>query len=300
MPVICRDMKSNRIFVLGLLAIIFFIFWGCSKENTETEDFSEIVKIALRDVGNELLLSNQDGQSLVRPVVALEKSKFELSFESDLSILPDNLVAIVKNSFQKAELPQKYRVAVIQCSDGEVAYSYQVKMDTEKDIIPCSGRFLPTNCYIIEVHFIHRKASFLGAQTPLYTAILVFIGLLIAFVYRKKKANKELAAGEEIDIPYIALGSFNFYQDQNKLVKAAVEIGLSKKECELLSILVAHPNQVITRDELTKRIWEDNGVIVGRSLDTYISKLRKILKEDDTLKITNVHGVGYKLEILKG
>ncbi len=300
MPVICRDMKSNRIFVLGLLAIIFFIFWGCSKENTETEDFSEIVKIALRDVGNELLLSNQDGQSLVRPVVALEKSKFVLSFESDFSILPDNLVAIVKNSFQKAELPQKYRVAVIQCSDGEVAYSYQVKMDTEKDIIPCSGRFLPTNCYTIEVHFIHRKASFLGAQTPLYTAILVFIGLLIAFVYRKKKANKELAAGEEIDIPYIALGSFNFYQDQNKLVKAAVEIGLSKKECELLSILVAHPNQVITRDELTKRIWEDNGVIVGRSLDTYISKLRKILKEDDTLKITNVHGVGYKLEILKG
>ena len=85
-------MKSNRIFVLGLLAIIFFIFWGCSKENTETEDFSEIVKIALRDVGNELLLSNQDGQSLVRPVVALEKSKFELSFESDFSILPDNLI----------------------------------------------------------------------------------------------------------------------------------------------------------------------------------------------------------------
>jgi hypothetical protein len=292
-------MKSNRIFVLGLLAIIFFIFWGCSEENTETEEFSEIVKIALRDVGNELLLSNQDGQSLVRPVVALEKSKFELSFESDLSILPDNLVAIVKSSFQKAELPQKYRVAVIQCSDEEVAYSYQIKMDTEKDIIPCSGRFLPTNCYTIEVHFIHRKASFLGTQTPLYTAILVFIGLLIAFVYRKKKANKELAAGEEIEIPYIALGSFNFYQDQNKLVKAAVEIGLSKKECELLSILVAHPNQVITRDELTKRIWEDNGVIVGRSLDTYISKLRKILKEDDTLKITNVHGVGYKLEIRK-
>jgi hypothetical protein len=292
-------MKSNRIFVLGLLAIIFFIFWGCSEENTETEDFSEIVKIALRDVGNELLLSNQDGQSLVRPVVALEKSKFELSFESDLSILPDNLVAIVKSSFQKAELPQKYRVAVIQCSDKEVAYSYQIKMDAEKDIIPCSGRFLPTNCYTIEVHFIHRKASFLGTQTPLYTAILVFIGLLIAFVYRKKKANKELAAGEEIEIPYIALGSFNFYQDQNKLVKAAVEIGLSKKECELLSILVAHPNQVITRDELTKRIWEDNGVIVGRSLDTYISKLRKILKEDDTLKITNVHGVGYKLEIRK-
>lgn len=300
MPVICRDMKSNRIFVLGLLAIIFFVFWGCSEENAGTEDFSEVVKIAMRDVGNELLLSNQDSLSLVRPVIALEKSKFELSFESELSIEPGNLVDIVKRSFKKAELPEKYRIAVIQCSDKEVAYSFQIKKDTEKDIIPCSGRFLPSNCYTIEVYFIHRQATFFGTQTPLYTAILVFIGLLFAFVYRKKKAEKKLLAAEEATTStYIALGSFHFYQDQNKLVKAAVEIGLSKKECELLAILVAHTNQVITRDELTKRIWEDNGVIVGRSLDTYISKLRKILKEDDTLKITNVHGVGYKLEIRK-
>jgi DNA-binding winged helix-turn-helix (wHTH) protein len=60
---------------------------------------------------------------------------------------------------------------------------------------------------------------------------------------------------------------------------------------------VAHPNQIIKRDELTKKVWEDNGVFVGRSLDTYISKLRKILKDDDSIRITNVHGVGYKLEV---
>jgi len=46
-----------------------------------------------------------------------------------------------------------------------------------------------------------------------------------------------------------------------------------------------------------KKVWEDNGVFVGRSLDTYISKLRKKLKDDDSIKLTNVHGVGYKLEV---
>jgi DNA-binding response OmpR family regulator len=46
-----------------------------------------------------------------------------------------------------------------------------------------------------------------------------------------------------------------------------------------------------------KRVWEDNGVFVGRSLDTYISKLRKKLLADDAIKLTNIHGVGYKLEI---
>lgn len=290
-------MSRNKIYVLGALASVFFIFWGCSEATVDKEDFSEMVKIAIRDVGNHLLLSDQDSISLIRPIVALEKSKFELSFESELAIDPGDLVTSIKNSFQKAELPKKYRVEVIHCSNHEVAYSYQIKNDVEKDIIPCSGRFLPTNCYTIQVRFIHREASFFGQQTPLYTSIVVFLGLLLALVYRKKKAEKRKEEEGTVVSPFTTLGSFQFYQEQSKLVKAAVEIGLSKKECELLAIFVANPNQVIKRDELTKRVWEDNGVIVGRSLDTYISKLRKILKEDDTVKITNVHGIGYKLEI---
>lgn len=80
-------------------------------------------------------------------------------------------------------------------------------------------------------------------------------------------------------------------------MQQATEINLSKKECELLAIFVANPNQIIKRDELTKRVWEVHGVFVGRSLDTYISKLRKKLKDDKTIKFTNVHGVGYKLEV---
>jgi DNA-binding winged helix-turn-helix (wHTH) protein len=294
-------MGRNKIYVFGILASLFFIFWGCSEATEDMDDFSEIVKISLRDVGNQLLLSNQDGSSLIYPVVEIDKSRFKLSFESELSMNPDTLVSIVKNSFKKAELPEKYRVEVIQCSDEEVAYSYQVKKDIEKDIIPCGGRFLPSRCYMIEVHFIHGKSTIFGQQTPLYTSIIVFLGLLTALFYRKKKGERVREEQKIIAKPeasnYTSIGSFKFYEEQSKLVKAAVEIGLSKKECELLVIFVANPNQVIKRDELTKRVWEDNGVIVGRSLDTYISKLRKILKDDDTVKIVNVHGVGYKLEV---
>ena len=57
--------------------------------------------------------------------------------------------------------------------------------------------------------------------------------------------------------------------------------------------------EIIKREELSKKVWEDNGVFVGRSLDTYVSKLRKKLKQDSALKIINVHGVGYKLEVTK-
>jgi len=107
---------------------------------------------------------------------------------------------------------------------------------------------------------------------------------------KSEKPKSENGVGEKI-------GSFYFYPEQNKLVKEAQEIALSKKECELLALFVANPNQIIKRDELTKRVWEDNGVFVGRSLDTYISKLRKKLKADTSIKLTNIHGIGYKLEI---
>ncbi|MGK0252317.1 MAG: hypothetical protein ACI81G_001757, partial [Gammaproteobacteria bacterium] len=212
-------MRSNKIIVLGLLAIVFFIFWGCSRAIEDKEDFSEIVKISLRNVGNQLLLSNQDGKSLVLPVVALDKSKFELSFESELSIRPENLVAIIKKSFLKAALPDKYRVEVKQCLDEEVAYSYQIQKDSEKDIIPCSGRSLPPNCYTIEVRFMHVKATIFATQVPLYVAILVFLGLLIALLYRKKKTEVVLMEEEESPASaYTIIGSFHFYQEQSKLV----------------------------------------------------------------------------------
>lgn len=80
-------------------------------------------------------------------------------------------------------------------------------------------------------------------------------------------------------------------------MQKAKEISLSKKECEFSEIFVANPNQIIKREELTKKVWEDHGVFVGRSLYTYISKLRKKLKDDASIQFINVHGVGYKLEI---
>jgi DNA-binding response OmpR family regulator len=120
--------------------------------------------------------------------------------------------------------------------------------------------------------------------------VLAFLAFVFYSRYYASKSNDDISSST-------SLGSFRFYPTQHKLVIEAQEIPLSSKECELLTILSANANQIVTREELTKKVWEDNGVIVGRSLDTYISKLRKKLQEDASIKLTNVHGVGYKLEI---
>ena len=285
-------MKRIRIYLYSGLAFLAFFAWKFSDADKPNEDFSEVVKIALRDVGHQILLSNQDSTSLVLPVNALEKAKFRLTFQNQVSFEPGRLVSIVKESFQKASLSEYYRVEVVQCTDQEVAYSYEIKNEAEIDIIPCRGRILPKNCYTIEVRFTRRTTALFNKQTLLYLLIII-IFLSEFFFYKSKQAR----ISQENDENFAAIGSFYFYPDQNKLVKQAIEISLSKKECELLEIFVANPNQIIKRGELEKRVWEDNGVVVGRSLDTYISKLRKKLKDDDTIKLINVHGVGYKLEI---
>ncbi|WP_205499867.1 response regulator transcription factor [Rufibacter psychrotolerans] len=72
---------------------------------------------------------------------------------------------------------------------------------------------------------------------------------------------------------------------------------LTHREAELLRLFALHPHQLLRREEILQRLWQDDGYFVGRSLDVFISRLRKYLQPDASLKITTVHGRGYKLEI---
>lgn len=70
---------------------------------------------------------------------------------------------------------------------------------------------------------------------------------------------------------------------------------LSTKEAELLRLLCLKKNDVLTREEALVKIWHDDNYFTGRSMDVFLSKLRKYLKEDPNVEIVNVHGKGYKL-----
>ena len=287
-------MSRIKIVIYSSLVIVCFILWIFSGSGNKEKEASELAKIALRDVGHKLLLYNQDSTSLVLPIIKLEESKYKLSFQIQLSIEPDSLVSIVKQSFQKTSLSEFYIVEVIRCSDNEVAYSFKMWNEKDKSIIPCRGRLLPKNCYVIETRFIEKVPFFFNKK------ILIFFLGLIAIIFLLdllKKKQKQITIPKSRPQLHTVIGSYIFYPEQSKLVFYTTEISLSQKECELLIIFMSNPNQVIRRDELTKKVWEDKGVIVGRSLDTYISKLRKKFEDDNSIKITNVHGVGYKFEI---
>jgi DNA-binding winged helix-turn-helix (wHTH) protein len=77
-------------------------------------------------------------------------------------------------------------------------------------------------------------------------------------------------------------------------------ICLTDKECKVLELLNGSFGELILRETLMQKVWIDEGVFTGRSLDMFISRLRKKLSGDPSLKISNVHGKGYKLEVVAG
>ena len=285
-------MSRTTILILIAINFIAYFFFSFSDTDTQQRDFSSIVKVSLRDVGNQLLLANKDSTSLVLPVLLLNNNTYELTFQKRLSIEPDNLVSMIKQRLKKAGLPDNYRVEVVQCEDKEVAYSFEMNNAKGNNIIPCKGRILPESCFVIKVKFTDKEVASSNNKTHLLFFTLSSLFLLFLILKKKKNIKTEVE-----EAAYIAIGQYKFYPDENKITFKSQDIKLSKKEVELLSIFIEKKNKIIKRDDLMKQVWEDQGVFVGRSLDTYISKLRKILKEDDTIKLTNVHGVGYKLEI---
>ena len=74
------------------------------------------------------------------------------------------------------------------------------------------------------------------------------------------------------------------------------QIQLTQKEADILALFASNKNTLLKREYILKSIWEDDSYFIGRSLDVFISKLRKHFKTDTNINITNIHGTGYKFE----
>lgn len=91
------------------------------------------------------------------------------------------------------------------------------------------------------------------------------------------------------------IGKFTFDTQKQVLTIGDKQTKLTTKESELLGLLCAHANEILQRDFALKTIWIDDNYFNARSMDVYITKLRKHLKEDESIEIINIHGKGYKL-----
>jgi len=111
------------------------------------------------------------------------------------------------------------------------------------------------------------------------------------------KRGKILIEPKESIVDNYTIGAYLFDVKNQKLILNLDEKRLTKKESRILSFLCGHMNDIVPRDIILKSIWGNDDYFSGRSMDVFISKLRKYLSEDENIQIINIHGVGFKLEV---
>ena len=114
-------------------------------------------------------------------------------------------------------------------------------------------------------------------------------------VFRIEAILRRVMGKKGKEITMYKIGKFTFDTQKQILASEGKLTKLTTKESELLGLLCAHANEILQRDFALKTIWIDDNYFNARSMDVYITKLRKHLKEDDSIEIINIHGKGYKL-----
>ena len=95
------------------------------------------------------------------------------------------------------------------------------------------------------------------------------------------------------------IGSFNLNTKTRILSSNNSSVRLTRKESQLLALMAANVNQLLNRSYCLLTIWDDESYLNGRSMDVYLCKLRKLLQDDNSINIVNIHGKGYKLIVSK-
>jgi hypothetical protein len=267
------------------------------------------MEVVMRMIGHEVLLLAGDSSSRVLPIQR-QQDQYRIQFESEFSIDPDGLTATVDRVIQETRIADHYLVEVEQCATGEVMYSYEMSLAIGSNIVPCKGRMMPRDCYSLAITLLPpgqpgdtSNATIHGILDPpasggnpkAYFAIallgipLLFIGWL-ALQRRRRHAHKG-------NPNIISIGEHRFNTRNMELLSGQQSIELTSKEAELLQFLYESANTTIERTDILKSVWGDEGDYVGRTLDVYVSKLRKKLGADSKVKIMNIRGVGYKLVV---
>lgn len=195
---------------------------------------------------------------------------------------------------------------VVNCPDGEAAWEYYQKKT-------------PDLC-ILDVNMPYRDGFSLARKIRQKSDVVPIIFLTAKSLEEDKLKGFEVGADDYILKPFsmkellsrihvflrrnemlipdspgsYSIGGFVFIPDQFSLVKKEEVITLTVREKDLLEFLCSHPNRVLKREEILSNVWGKNDFFLGRSMDVFITKLRKRLSKEPGVSIETIHGVGYR------
>lgn len=287
--------SRKRNYLFTLLLLLFVVILCLAFSSTDSDDFDSAKReVLLRGIGHELLLQSGDSKSRVLPIAKIAENEYQIRFEKELTFQTDFLVNTTQRLLAKDPFAGDYVVNVLNCGNSNVAYGYAISKNKKEDIVACLGRRQPVACYVINIKF--KPNGLTTAKNGYLLGGLSFLAF-VGFIFLKSVTPRSALPKAE-DNKIFTFGSVVFDAQQRQLLINKTTIDLTGTETRLLLIFALAPNETIERSRLQKEIWEDEGVIVGRSLDMFISKLRKKLALDPNSTIVVIRGKGYKLEVI--
>lgn len=319
--------KSILFLLLNLLLCGTFAYSQSSKEEQHTQ-------VALRMIGHQILLNAGDSTSRVFPIEKVNDSykiHFASAFSFDPSELAATIDRLVREtriansyivevkhceneevvySYEKGDsvnpdlMPCGPRIQPKACymiyftvlrrftlNAGSLYHATPVKPSQTKTTETVTTTTTSTSTEDDEAAIpLKSKADYSMIAWPVGSAF-AFIGLMVYF--RKKKQVPSVSVQSD-GSETVLIGDTRFDQKNMVLVFGNEKTELSSKESDLLSLLYAHVNKTVEREQILKIVWGDEGDYIGRTLDVFVSKLRKKLESDERVKIVNIRGIGYK------
>ncbi len=223
-----------------------------------------------------------------------QKTKILLA-EDDLQ-----LGFIIKDNLEEAGFQ------VINCPDGETAWEHYQKVNPDLCILDVNmpyrdgfslAKKIRQKSDRIPILFLTAKSleedklKGFAAGGDDYILKPFSMKELLSRIQVFLRRNKMIVA----DSPQtMTIGNFNFYPAELKLVGEKETVSLTQREAELLEFLCVHPNKVLKREEILSNVWGKNDFFLGRSMDVFMTRLRKLLSVEPSVTIETIHGVGYR------
>ena len=263
-------------------------------------EYSQKINLALRQAAHRLLKQAGDSTSRIPPIRKTTANTYLVELEYAFSY--DSLAVFLHNSFSEHGIRGKYDVAVWDCQYNTMILGYTSFDYTINKEVPCMGRQQSEDCLNFTVTF-PDSSSFLAKNAWIWYVLsglsLGILGASIYFLFFNSKKKIEIVPQDDtqVDETYLVYIGKSIFDTHNQTFTTDDNVQkLTSREAKLLQLFCKNQNELLDRDFILKAVWEDEGVLVTRTVDVFISRLRKILKDDTTLKIVNVHSRGYRFE----
>lgn len=238
-----------------------------------------------RLITHELLKACGDSSSVIGPVKLINQ-RYRVDISQAWQPHPDSLIAVLRDLQWQQHEPAL--ISIIRLADSAEMYSYVLGDELNPDA--CLGRQYPPDLYRVEIAWTD-KSKVLEGQEPkaeskawIYLLIALFVGLLGGYYLSTRKISQNQENEELV-----------FDTDKMQLRFGDKDFELSAKEFDLLYLLYKNKNQTLSREQLLEEVWDNPSDYLGRTLDVFVSRLRKKCAPITSFEIVSVRGVGYRL-----